>query len=62
MINIKLELIRESVFQGPDYDFWDARNRRDVGEDVYRKLHDVCPVDLEEIDRAEDSILVRAPR
>ncbi len=60
MINIKLELIRGFAFHGPAYDFWEARFRfMNMGEDVYGKLHDICLVDLAEIDRADDHFLVR---
>jgi hypothetical protein len=52
VVNIKLELIRGFAFHRPDYNFLEARFRfMNMGEDVYRKLHDICLVGLAEIDR-----------
>jgi hypothetical protein len=63
MIAIKLELLRGPVFDGPDYDYLGERNRfRNMGEDVYRQLRDLCAVDLGEIDAAVDHFLVREIR
>lgn len=63
MISIKLELLRGPDFHGPDYDFFEARHRfMNMGEDVYRKLRDICLVDLAEIDRAVDHFTVREIR
>lgn len=63
MIAIRLELLRGPELHGPDYDFYEARHRfLNMGEDVYRKLHDVCLVDLAEIDRAVDHFVVREIR
>ncbi|HEU0300293.1 MAG TPA: hypothetical protein VFR37_12580 [Longimicrobium sp.] len=63
MIAIKLEMLRGPDFHGPDYDYFEARHRfMNMGEDVYRKLHDICLVNLEEIDRAVDHFTVREIR
>lgn len=63
MIAIKLEMLRGPAFDGPDYDFVGARNRfRNMGEDVYRQLREVCAVDLGEIDAAVDHFVVREVR
>ena len=63
MIAIKLELLRGYDQHGPDYDFWAARNRfRDMGEDVYRALRDICLVDLAEVDAANEQFVVREIR
>jgi hypothetical protein len=53
-------MLRGPAFDGPDYDFIGARNRfRNMGENVYRQLRDLCAVDLAEIDAAVDHFIVR---
>ncbi|HEX6367574.1 MAG TPA: hypothetical protein VF006_01500 [Longimicrobium sp.] len=63
MTTIKLEMLRGPSFDGPEYDFIGARNRfRNMGEEVYRQLRDLCAVDLAEIDAAVDHFFVREIR
>lgn len=63
MIAIKIELLRGHDQHGPDYDFWEVRHRfLNMLEDVYRKLHGICLVDLAELDRAVDHFVVREIR
>ena len=60
---IKLEMIRGPEQHGPDYDFYAASHIfQNMLEDVYRKLHGICLVDLEEMDRASHQFVVREIR
>jgi hypothetical protein len=62
MIAIKLEHVPADDPRDPEAAHWARFRFQNMLEDVYRKLHDICLVDLEELDRAVDHFVVREIR